>query len=78
MKSGFFVKRSHVLPAGLDIQFHGTDHVLGFENRIELLFRENAVLEHQLVHTAAGLERLFSDLGRILICLLYTSDAADD
>ena len=77
-----FRPRIYTIPrlfARLDVQFHRTNHILGLENRVKLLLRENTVFEHQIINAATRSESLLGDLGRSLVtCLLYTSPSPRD
>lgn len=45
----------------------GGKHVLRVEQFVQLLFAQDTVLQHQVVHALACLQRLFGDLGRSLV-----------
>ena len=66
---------------GLDVQFNRTDQVLRSEERVQIFFGEDVVLEDQVVDATARFERFLSDAGRVLIAdygvkRRYDTDAA--
>lgn len=51
----------------LDIQFHRMNHVLRTQNLINFLFRQNTVIQYQLINTLSRFKRFLGYLGGVLV-----------
>src|SRR5690554_3603834 len=59
--------RSDLNLFSLDIELHGSNHVLRGKDGVQVLLRKDVMLQDQLVHSPAGFHRLLGDLGGVLV-----------